>query len=54
MDTKLLRIMEKDTYKVFTVIGQLYLKCLKEKPWEQTFQTPINAEEKESGSVVVK
>jgi hypothetical protein len=54
MDTKLLRIMKKNTYKVFTVIGQLYLKYLKEKSWEQTLLTPIKAEEKESRPVVVK
>lgn len=35
MDAKLLRIMQRDTYQVFTVVGQLYAKFLKEKPWEK-------------------
>ena len=34
MDAKLLRIMERNTYKTFTIVGQLYMKFLKEKPWE--------------------
>ncbi|MCO5388575.1 MAG: hypothetical protein NHB14_25470 [Desulfosporosinus sp.] len=33
LETKLLRVTEKNTYKVFIVAGQLYLKFLKEKPW---------------------
>ena len=53
MDAKLLRIMEKDTYKVFLVVGQLYIKFLKEKPWEQTLQPPIKVVEKQSESLVV-
>lgn len=32
---KLLRIMEKNTYKVFIVAGQLYLKFLKEHPFNK-------------------
>jgi len=35
LDTKLLRIMEKDTYKTFIIVGQLYKKFLREKPWNQ-------------------
>lgn len=33
LEAKLLRVTEKNTYKVFIVAGQLYLKFLKEKPW---------------------
>lgn len=35
IDAKLLRVMERNTYKTFTVVGQLYTKFLKEKPWEE-------------------
>jgi len=35
MGTKLLRIMGKNTYKVFTVSGQLYLQFLKEMPFRK-------------------
>jgi len=34
MDAKLLRIMDRNTYKTFQIAGQLYMKFLKEKPWE--------------------
>jgi hypothetical protein len=34
MDAKLLRIMDRNTYKTFQIAGQLYIKFLKEKPWE--------------------
>lgn len=43
MDAKLLRIMDRKTYKTFTVAGQLYMKFLKEKPWKE-----ITREETES------
>lgn len=33
LEAKLLRITEKNTYKIFIVVGQLYLRFLKEKPW---------------------
>lgn len=33
LDAKLLRVTEKNTYKIFIVAGHLYLKFLKEKPW---------------------
>ncbi len=33
LEAKMLRITEKNTYKVFIVAGQLYLRFLKEKPW---------------------
>ena len=35
IDTKLLRIKEKHMYKIFGVVGQRYLKFLKEKPWKK-------------------
>jgi len=41
MDAKLLRIMQRDIYKVFTVVGQLYEKFLKEKPWEKLTEEPV-------------
>lgn len=41
MDAKLLRIMQRDIYKVFTVVGQLYAKFLKEKPWEKLTEEPV-------------
>lgn len=43
MDAKLLRIMERKTYKTFILVGQLYLKFLKEKPWKATFNNPVIA-----------
>lgn len=36
MDAKLLRIMDRNTYKTFTIVGKLYMKFLKEKPWKKT------------------
>lgn len=33
LNEKLLRVMERNTYKVFIVAGQLYMKFLKKKPW---------------------
>lgn len=55
---KLLRIMEKSTYEVFTVAGPLYMKFLKEKPWEKINEEvqalPINIlqnADKVSGSI---
>jgi len=39
LETKLLRVTEKNTYKVFIVAGQLYLKFLKEKPWARKATT---------------
>ncbi len=41
MDAKLLRIMQRDIYKVFTVVGQLYAKFLKQKPWEKLTEEPV-------------
>lgn len=38
MDAKLLRIMDRNTYKTFTIVGKLYMKFLKEKPWEKTIR----------------
>lgn len=35
LEEKMLRVMDRSTYKVFIVAGQLYLKFLKEKPWIQ-------------------
>ena len=46
LEAKLLRIMEKNTHKAFTVVGQLYLRFLKEKPWEQAPHNPTNEEGK--------
>ena len=43
LEAKLLRIMERNTYKTFTVVGQLYMKFLKEKPWEISAATPAVA-----------
>ncbi len=43
MEAKLLRIMERKTYKTFTLVGQLYLKFLREKPWEASFNNPVIA-----------
>ena len=43
MDAKLLRIMERKTYKTFTLVGKLYLKFLKEKPWGASFDNPVIA-----------
>ena len=34
MDAKLLRVLERNTYKTFAVVGQLYLQFLKDRPWE--------------------
>lgn len=36
LEAKLLRVTEKDSYKVFVVVGQLYLRFLKDKPWLKT------------------
>jgi hypothetical protein len=44
LEAKLLRIMEKNTHKTFTAVGQLYLKFLKEKPWEQSMRDIANNE----------
>lgn len=35
METKMLRVTDRSTYKVFIVAGRLYLKFLKEKPCKQ-------------------
>jgi hypothetical protein len=35
LETKLLKITDKSTFKIFIISGQLYLKFLKEKPWVQ-------------------
>jgi hypothetical protein len=35
LEAKMLRVTDRSTYKVFIVVGQLYLKFLKEKPWIQ-------------------
>ena len=34
LNAKLLRIIERKTYKTFTLVGQLYMSFLREKPWE--------------------
>lgn len=39
LEAKLLRITKKNTYKIFIVAGQLYLKFLKEKPWTRKATT---------------
>ncbi len=39
LEAKLLRVTEKNTYKIFIVAGQLYLKFLKEKPWTRKATT---------------
>ena len=44
MSAKLLRIMERDTYKTFTVAGQLYAEFLKERPQEELVEV-ISASE---------
>lgn len=36
LNAKLFRVMERNTYKTFIVVGQLYLKFLKEKPFENS------------------
>lgn len=41
MDAKLLRITQREIYKVFTVVGQLYAKFLKEKPWDKLSEMPL-------------
>lgn len=40
---KLLRIMERKTYKTFTLVGQLYMKFLREKPWEVSSNNSVIA-----------
>ena len=42
VDAKLLRILEKNTYKVFVVTGKLYMQFLKEKPWEARSTLELN------------
>ena len=37
VEAKLLRITDRNTYKVFVLVGQLYLRFLKEKPWKAVF-----------------
>jgi hypothetical protein len=44
LEAKLLRIMERNTHKTFTIVGQLYLKFLKEKPWEKPPQNLTRTE----------
>jgi hypothetical protein len=39
LNDKLLRITNRNTYKVFLTAGQLYLKFLKEKPWTRKATT---------------
>jgi hypothetical protein len=39
LEAKLLRVTEKNTYNVFIVAGQLYLKFLKGKPWTRKATT---------------
>lgn len=43
MDAKLLRIMERKTYKTFIYVGQLYMKFLRERPWKASSNHPIIA-----------
>ena len=47
LDAKLLRITDRNTYKVFTVAGQLYLKFLKEKPWAKAAIKPTDTPQSE-------
>jgi len=30
--------MERNTYKAFIIVGELYMKFLKEKPWKKTIE----------------
>lgn len=43
LESKLLRIIERNTYKTFTVVGRLYMKFLKEMPWEISAVIPAVA-----------
>lgn len=36
LDSKMFRITERDTYKIFIVAGKVYLKFLKERPWKNS------------------
>lgn len=38
LSAKLLKIMERNTYKAFIIVGELYMKFLKEKPWKKTIE----------------
>ena len=46
VEAKLLRITDRNTYKVFVLAGQLYLCFLKEKPWKSVV-TDNNASDEE-------
>ena len=52
MDAKLLRITQRDTYKVFTFVGQLYAKFLKEKPFAIKKAVAFIDEEKEEEAAI--
>lgn len=43
MGAKLLRIMERKTYKMFTLVGQLYMKFLRENPWKVSLNSSVTA-----------
>lgn len=47
LNEKLLRVMQRDTFKVFIVVGQLYAKFLKEKPIIHKEEITVIAEKKE-------
>ncbi|APV45337.1 hypothetical protein Dform_02024 [Dehalogenimonas formicexedens] len=50
---KLLRITDRNTYKVFVVAGQLYLQFLREKPFVHKAAIAAFVEDKEGGSAIV-
>jgi len=55
VDAKLLRITDHNTYKVFIVAGQLYLRFLKEKPFaHKEVATTIKEKEVDSAIVIKK
>lgn len=53
LEAKLLRIIHRNTHKVFIVAGQLYMKFLKEKPFACKEAVAIVAEAKEAELVIV-
>jgi hypothetical protein len=44
LNAKLLRITDNRTYKIFAVVGQLYLRFLKEKPWKPVSVIPVESQ----------
>ena len=53
IETKLLRLTERNTHKVFIVAGQFYLCFLKEKPYARKAEINAITEEKRAESAVV-